>query len=410
MEFHDIAEKFPMMNSDELEDLIADIKANGLIEPIVLYEDKILDGRNRYLACGEAGVKPHYDYYKGDEPVSFVASKNLHRRHLNASQRAMIASDVKPMLEEEAKRRMTAGINQYSSPSELIHEGKGRSDNKAGELFGVSGRYVSDAEKIKNEAPEYVEPIMSGDMTITQAKKEIKRKEHVEKALSKPKPRTTNTVNIYFGDIKNVIPSLGLYDLIVADPPYNVTNWEWDIIGDDFLKLTTKWINLCKNHLQDEYNLFWFCSPKYASDIEIVLRGADLKIQSRVVWHRRNMSMGSDAKNKFIDTWEMIFHCGNRALNFGNNWGDERFDVQTFAVPQTNFNDTKLHPTQKPLKLIEWLVKHGSYEGDNILDPFAGSGTTGEACNKLNRNCDLIENEREYIDIIKRRVPNGIIQ
>jgi len=54
VEFHEIANLFPMMQPDELADLVADIKVNGLIEPIILYEDQILDGRNRWLACGEA--------------------------------------------------------------------------------------------------------------------------------------------------------------------------------------------------------------------------------------------------------------------------------------------------------------------------------------------------------------------
>jgi DNA modification methylase len=113
------------------------------------------------------------------------------------------------------------------------------------------------------------------------------------------------------------------------------------------------------------------------------------------------MAMGSDSKNKFIDTWEMIFHAGNRQLNFSKDWDDKRFDVQTHAVPQTNFTDTKYHPTQKPLELIKILVEAGSYDGDDVLDPFAGSGTT--AATGLNRNFTLIEKELEHVAIINKR-------
>jgi N6-adenosine-specific RNA methylase IME4 len=205
MEFHEIANLFPMMQPDELSDLVDDIKQNGLIEPIVLYEEKILDGRNRYLACGEAGVKPHYEYYKGDEPVSYVVSKNLHRRHLNKSQEAGVAWKAKPMLAKEARKRMTAGINQYSSPVELIPEGeKGRSRDAAGDMFGVSGRYVDEFGKIEQEAPEYVEPIMQGEITITKAKREIAK----EKRKNMPKPE---------------LP-IGTYEVIYADPPWSYDN------------------------------------------------------------------------------------------------------------------------------------------------------------------------------------------
>ena len=195
------------------------------------------------------------------------------------------------------------------------------------------------------------------------------------------------------------------FDCVIADPPYNVTGWSWDQVGTDseFIKQTSLWIDIVINVLADKYHLFWFCSPRYSSSIEQLFIDKSLQIQSRIVWHRRNMAMGSDAKTKFIDTWEMILHIGNKELNFNDNWDSSRFDVQEFAVPQTNFNDTKYHPTQKPLALIQWLVEHGSFNGDKILDPFAGSGTTGEACIGL-RDCTLIEQDNEYAGIIRKRL------
>ena len=200
-----------------------------------------------------------------------------------------------------------------------------------------------------------------------------------------------------------VLQTMGGFDLVVADPPYNVTGWEWDKLGsrDDFMAETKKWLKAIYSVLNDEYCLFWFCSPSYAADIELLFRELDMPIKSRLVWHRRNMAKGSDAKYKFVDSWEMIFHVGNRALNFPDKWDDSRFDVQTFAVPQTNFSDTKYHPTQKPVDLIRWLVSYGSFDGDKVLDPFAGSGTTAATCD--GREYSLIERDSEYIKIIEQR-------
>jgi ParB-like nuclease domain len=90
--FHPIANLFPLMEGEEFDALVADIEKNGQREPIVLYQGKILDGRNRYRACLAAGIglklPKHEDNspYIGD-PVAYVISKNVHRRHLTAEQK-----------------------------------------------------------------------------------------------------------------------------------------------------------------------------------------------------------------------------------------------------------------------------------------------------------------------------------
>ena len=89
--FHPLADIFPLMRGAEFDELVADIKKNGLIEPIVLLEDKILDERNRYRACIVAKVDPTFRPFTGDDPAAHVTSANIRRRHLNAEQkRALI--------------------------------------------------------------------------------------------------------------------------------------------------------------------------------------------------------------------------------------------------------------------------------------------------------------------------------
>jgi hypothetical protein len=101
LEFHPIADLFPMIEGEDFRSFVADLKAHGLREPIVLFEEKILDGRNRYLACIEAEVEPHFLPYQGTDPVAYVLSLNLKRRHLTESQCAMVAAKVANMRQGE---------------------------------------------------------------------------------------------------------------------------------------------------------------------------------------------------------------------------------------------------------------------------------------------------------------------
>ena len=99
LKFHPLADMFPLMEDEEFDALVADIKANDLHEPIVVHQGKILDGRNRYRACLAAGIKPPLAKFvpelEGD-PRAYVISRNIVRRHLTAEQkRDLIAKLIK---------------------------------------------------------------------------------------------------------------------------------------------------------------------------------------------------------------------------------------------------------------------------------------------------------------------------
>jgi hypothetical protein len=90
--FHPLADIFPLLEGEAFTAFVENIKANGLLEPIVIHEGAILDGRNRFRACLAAGIEPDFEDYTGDNPLAHVLSWNLHRRHLDESQRALIAA------------------------------------------------------------------------------------------------------------------------------------------------------------------------------------------------------------------------------------------------------------------------------------------------------------------------------
>lgn len=162
MEFHEIASIFPLMTGEDYRALRDDIAENGLIERIIVHEEKILDGRNRYTACLEVGIVPGYDTFYGDDALAFVVSKNLHRRHLDTAQRGVIANEL---------ANMAQGERTDIEPSALLQK---VSQSDAADMMGVSSRTLADVRVIERDAPELVPQMKSGELTIPQAKKRLK--------------------------------------------------------------------------------------------------------------------------------------------------------------------------------------------------------------------------------------------
>jgi hypothetical protein len=94
LEFHPLASIFPLLEGEEFAAFVADIRMHGLREPITVFEDMILEGRNRYRACLEAGIEPTFTPYLGDDPRAYVISANVHRRHLTSEQKRDIIAKL----------------------------------------------------------------------------------------------------------------------------------------------------------------------------------------------------------------------------------------------------------------------------------------------------------------------------
>lgn len=172
MEWHSAACLLPMMSDGELRELADDIKANGLRIPIALLGGKILDGRNRYRACVLAGVEPRYEYVTSLEvgdPYLYVASHNLHRRHLSESQRAMVGAKLKEHFAAQARERMVSG--KALEPSPKFGGGSaGEAADHAAALVNVSrGSVESAARVLAKGAAELVEAVERGEVAVSAA-------------------------------------------------------------------------------------------------------------------------------------------------------------------------------------------------------------------------------------------------
>lgn len=154
-QFHDFANLFPLIEGEEFLALVDDIRAHGVREPIWLYEGKILDGRNRYRAAIEAGAEFNTREYEGDKPLEHVVSLNLHRRHLNESQRAMVAA-----------RLANLGEGRPSNTSAIAPV----SQSDAASLLNVSVDSTKRAASVQRHAtPELQRAVESGKVAVSAA-------------------------------------------------------------------------------------------------------------------------------------------------------------------------------------------------------------------------------------------------
>jgi N6-adenosine-specific RNA methylase IME4 len=163
--FHPLANLFPLIEGAEFDELVADIKAHGLREEIVVWQGKVLDGRNRYRACLAAGVEPRLGYFRPElhgDPLAYVISKNLKRRHLNESQRAMVAAKIETIRAPGRPENNDANLHNIA-----------RAD--AAERVNVSVRSVASAAAVQEKGvPALVHAVEQGKLAVSEAAKAVK--------------------------------------------------------------------------------------------------------------------------------------------------------------------------------------------------------------------------------------------
>lgn len=153
--FHALANAFPLITGAEFDELVEDIKVNGILQPVVIHEGKILDGRNRWRACQQLGI-PHTEVkYKGSDPAAFVWGINAVRRQLTPSQKAMAATKL---VTAKAGRPVKGGESVTTAA--------------AAKMAGVGQRTTERARKvIENAVPEVVAAVESGELTLSTAER-----------------------------------------------------------------------------------------------------------------------------------------------------------------------------------------------------------------------------------------------
>lgn len=185
-EFHPVSQLFPLMEGAGYDELVEDIRKHGLREAIWLDETgRIIDGRNRYRACRDAGVEPRYRVWRGDGSlVAFVLGLNLHRRHLSVAQRAMVAARARPLFEDEARYRKLSGLMRGTAPPRAVDanlrarererlSSRGKSSEHVARIVGVSPRSVDTAVRVLNSATQELTRLVDAGLLAVSAAGEV---------------------------------------------------------------------------------------------------------------------------------------------------------------------------------------------------------------------------------------------
>jgi hypothetical protein len=178
---HEAAALLPAMSETEFSALVEDIRENGLREPIVLYEGKILDGRHRMRACEQLGLAPLTKEWDGKgAPEAFVASMNLHRRHLTISQRAMIAAKMATLKRGQKANALRAkGVVVITT-------------TEAAKVMGVHKSQLDDARIVLAEGTtEEIAAVNAGQESVTMLRQDIRAGLTPKERAAKRSPAAT---------------------------------------------------------------------------------------------------------------------------------------------------------------------------------------------------------------------------
>lgn len=215
--------------------------------------------------------------------------------------------------------------------------------------------------------------------------------------------------------MKSIVPSKSV-DLIIADPPYNISQsksfkngdgttgfkgWkpvmeeDWDAMTEDeYREFTFNWLSESYRILNDKGSIYICSGTDQLFNIGVTMRKIGFTVLNLIAWHKPNAFPYNYGKTRYCPSTEWVV--------FARKGKSHKFNYTEFLrdnwVINTIPGKKRLHPTQKPLELFERMIIHSSNEGDLVFDPFSGGGTTLSACKKLNRNFIVCEKTQRFAD------------
>ena len=299
--YHPIANVLPLLDGDEFDALVADIRGNGLRQQIVLYEGAIFDGRNRYAACLEAGIEPRFEAFNGADPLAFVVSLNLARRHLSESQRAMVAAKIATL--KDGQR------------SDLV---QGLPIGRAAEMLNVGERSVARAKSVLDEGvPELIDKVERGDVSASAAAEVARLPESEQREIvargEKEILAVAREIRTRKWDERKLAAiartdavefnakELGKFAVLYADPPWRLEAGLPDRAAENHYP-TMSLEDICELPIadiahEDAILFLWVTAPKLYDSMKVVDRWG-FTYRTCMVWAKDKFGLGYYVRNQ----------------------------------------------------------------------------------------------------------------
>lgn len=297
MPAHPATAIFPEMSEAEFKEFKADIAQNGLRQPILVYRNQVIDGRQRLRACKELGFAPRYKTVDVTEKTvtTYIVSMNLKRRHLNDSQRAMVANSLAQL--GKGKRANTAHAVTQAQASDMLN---------------VSVDSIQRARTVQTEGiPELVAAVEIGKIDVTNAsaiarlekgeqakylelddKAILKKAKEIRKnSMAERRSKRIEAIEKKRANNKPLHAKAGTYSVIYADPA-------WDYISEEQLGYPTMSLEEIKampvnDIATEDAVLFLWCSASLIGDALKVIEAWGFNYKTHAIWDKKNAGQGS---------------------------------------------------------------------------------------------------------------------
>jgi len=414
----------PALTAEEFKQLEQNCLDEGIREKIITWNGFIIDGHNRFEIATKHQLKFETEskHFESENDVKeWMINNQFGRRNLSNYQRSVLALQLEEVFSDKAKKNLKISGQNFGKglqiSAEPIEIKPVDTRKEVAKVANVSHDTIAKVKKIEAVAtPEVKAQLSTGEISINQVyqeiKKEEKKAEHTAKVLE-ARVETKVSDNIILGNSLEVLETLedGCIDIVLTDPPYGIdyvsnrsiydnTITKRGLLNDgkdEAFDLLDKTCEVLQRKTAENSHLYFFCSWSVFSNFETII-SKYFTIKTPIVWDKGNKGSG-DLDNDWGNQTEIVIYCvkGKKLVN--NRRGN------LISIPRLH-TSKMIHPTQKPNELIKQILEVSFTDGDFIVDPFMGSGSTVKVCNELKAKCLGIELDKEMFNIANNYI-NG---
>lgn len=458
----ELKEWLPPLTAPELAQLEENILAEGIRDPLVVWDGVLVDGHNRLAIATEHGLDyavVEMEFDSLDAAKLWMWRNQAGKRNLPAFVRGEMALKIKPILAAVAKEKERARKSGEVTLSNLTKSEPADTARELAEQAGVSyGTYsaISKVVESPSATPELLAACRSGDIAPSVAKEIVElepevqaevvadgtasavakavraeskrkkaqsRKERQAEAAAAPAP----VDGLVCGDAIEGLRSLPdeSVDLVVTDPPYNMGKAAWDSYGSgyEFARWCEAWLDECGRILKPHGAIYIFGINRMLSHLQRHL-DSHFVYRNWIIWDTVQGAGGG----LWVNRHEAILYYSKTTETYEDpdavklerheeNVREYRGKVYQFKSPSNVWRfpcvdnragDRTAHITQKPVELIQRIVRASSHRDGIVLDPFMGSGTTAVAAIREGRRWLGFENDPAHYEIAAKRVANEV--